>query len=308
MVANDYNPLLWAWGGIAGLLMAASAVVEVVLCFHPSPEALQNRRRIHTWWLISLSVFVAMSIGVIGLNILFCTVSILALKEFAVLSFHGKNSRIACGVMTVGTMLLYAFLMMRSTRVPFGMALCVGCPALALGVFVATRSIKDSLLSCFAFLFSAVGLSHVILFAKLPASGDAGRFTGAGALFFLLLMTALNDIAQYLWGKGLGRRKVVPRISPNKTLAGLIGGVSTTTVLSVFIAGILTSMRWPVSAGAGLIIGFGGFLGDIIVSAYKRGVGVKDSGHFLPGHGGMLDRVDSLCLTAPLLYWFVTWI
>jgi phosphatidate cytidylyltransferase len=121
-------------------------------------------------------------------------------------------------------------------------------------------------------------------------------------------MTSLNDVAQYLWGKGLGRRKVVPRISPNKTLAGLIGGTLTTTALSAGIAGVFTWMRWPVSIGAGLIIGMGGFLGDIIVSAYKRSAGVKDTGHLLPGHGGMLDRVDSLCVTAPLLYWFIRWI
>ena len=308
MAVLEHQPLLWAWFGVAGLLMFASAVVKLFQRFRPSPETLKNSQRIRTWRLIYLSVFLAMSCGAAGLCVLFCAVSILAMKEFASLRFHGREPRLAFGVMTAAAMLLYAFLVWRPGWIPFWAALAVGLCAVALGVFAATRSIRDSFLCGLAFLFSAAGLSHVVLLAKLPVSADASRHTGPGAVFFLLLMTSLNDVAQYLWGKGLGRRKVVPRISPNKTLAGLIGGTLTTAALSAGIAGVFTWMRWPVSAGAGLLIGIGGFLGDITVSAYKRSVGVKDSGHLLPGHGGMLDRVDSLCVTAPLLYWFVTWI
>jgi phosphatidate cytidylyltransferase len=308
MAIPEHQPLLWAWAGVAGLLMVASAVAELFQHFRPSPETLKNSRRIRTWWLICLSVFLAMSCGVVGLGVFFCAVSVIAMKEFAALRFHGQDSRLACGVMAAAAVPLYAFLVWRPGWVPFWAVLAVGLFAVTLGVFAATRSIRDSFLSGLAFLFSAAGLSHVILLAKLPAHADTSRYAGPGTLFFLLLMTSLNDVAQYLWGKGLGRRKVVPRISPNKTLAGLIGGTLTTAALSAGIAGVFTWMRWPVSAGAGLLIGMGGFLGDITVSAYKRSVGVKDSGHLLPGHGGMLDRVDSLCVTAPLLYWFVTWI
>jgi len=308
MAPPEHQPLVWAWIGVAGLVTVATAVAELYKHFRPSPEALKNRQRIRTWCLICLSVFMAMSCGIVGLGILFCAVSILAMKEFAALNFHGEDSRRACGVMTAAAILQYAFLVWRPGWVPFWTVLVVGLPAVALGVFASTLSLRASFLSGLAFLFSAVGLSHVILLAKLPAPAFASWYTGTAMLFFLLLMTSLNEVAQYLWGKALGRRKVVPRISPNKTLAGLIGGILTTAALSAGIAGFFTQLRWPVSAGAGLIIGMGGFLGDIIVSAYKRSAGVKDTGHLLPGHGGMLDRVDSLCVTAPLLYWFIRWI
>ena len=228
MAVLEHQPLLWAWFGVAGLLMVAFAAVKLFQRFRPSPEILKNSQRIRTWRLICLSVFLAMSCGVSGLGVLFCAASILAMKEFASLRFHGQEPRLAFGAMTAAAMLLYAFLLWRPEWIPFWTALAVGLCAVALGVFASTRSISDSFLCGLAFLFSAAGLSHVILLAKLPVSADASRHSGPGAVFFLLLMTSLNDVAQYLWGKGLGRRKVVPRISPNKTLAGLIGGTLTT--------------------------------------------------------------------------------
>ena len=103
----------------------------------------------------------------------------------------------------------------------------------------------------------------------------------------------------------LGKRKVIPKVSPNKTWEGSIGGVSTTTVLAVLLAPILTPFSWQVALLAGLLIGLAGFIGDVTISALKRDIGVKDSGSMLPGHGGILDRIDSLTYSAPLFFHFV---
>jgi phosphatidate cytidylyltransferase len=111
-------------------------------------------------------------------------------------------------------------------------------------------------------------------------------------------------VFQYLWGKALGRHAVLPRVSPNKTWQGLIGGVASTTVLAVALAQLLTPFTLVHGLLAGLIIGIGGFCGDVTISALKRDLGVKDSGSLLPGHGGVLDRVDSLTFTAPLFFHF----
>ncbi|MDN6448496.1 MAG: phosphatidate cytidylyltransferase, partial [Enterobacterales bacterium] len=144
-------------------------------------------------------------------------------------------------------------------------------------------------------------LSHVAFLLTLP-----GINANAGALLviFLVATTELNDIAQYLWGKSLGKIKVTPKVSPNKTLAGLIGGVMTTTLLAAIFGPLLTPMDWLHSLAAGVIIGLSGFCGDVVMSAIKRDFGVKDSGKLLPGHGGILDRMDSLIYTAPLFFHF----
>jgi phosphatidate cytidylyltransferase len=144
-------------------------------------------------------------------------------------------------------------------------------------------------------------LSHIAYLLTLP-----GSETKAGALLvvFLVALTELNDIAQYLWGKSLGKIKVTPKVSPNKTLAGLLGGVFTTKLLAVILGPVLTPMNRYYSFAAGLVIGLSGFCGDVVMSAIKRDFGVKDSGKLLPGHGGILDRLDSLIYTAPLFFHF----
>jgi phosphatidate cytidylyltransferase len=128
---------------------------------------------------------------------------------------------------------------------------------------------------------------------------------GPGLVLYLVLLTQLNDVAQYLWGRSLGGPPVAPKVSPNKTWAGFLGGVGTTTLLGTVLGPLLTPMAWPASLVAGLIIGLGGFVGDLNISALKRDLGIKDSGSLLPGHGGILDRVDSLTYTAPLFFHFV---
>jgi phosphatidate cytidylyltransferase len=147
-------------------------------------------------------------------------------------------------------------------------------------------------------------ISHVAYLLVLPpiAGFSAG---GAGLVLFLVFLTQFNDVSQYIWGKLLGRHKIIPKVSPNKTWQGFLGGVFTTTLLSVLLSGLLTPMNLNHAIAAGLLISIGGFIGDVTVSALKRDIGVKDSGSMLPGHGGILDRIDSLTYTAPLFFHFI---
>jgi phosphatidate cytidylyltransferase len=145
-------------------------------------------------------------------------------------------------------------------------------------------------------------LSHMAYLLALPAPGNPAA-GGDGLLIYLLLLTQLNDVAQYVWGKSFGKHKVVPKVSPKKTVEGLAGGILTTALVG-FLAGPYLTPLTPVEAAvAGLLIA--GFIGDISVSAVKRDLGIKDSGSILPGHGGILDRVDSLTFTAPLFFHYV---
>jgi phosphatidate cytidylyltransferase len=143
----------------------------------------------------------------------------------------------------------------------------------------------------------------------LPALN--AQVNGVSLLFYLIFLTQFNDILQYVWGKTFGKpetilgTKITPNISPNKTLAGLVGGVLTTAGLAYLLALNLTPFTPMQSIVAGLLIGVGGFVGDVILSAIKRDIGIKDASQLIPGHGGILDRIDSLIVTAPLFFYWM---
>jgi phosphatidate cytidylyltransferase len=147
-------------------------------------------------------------------------------------------------------------------------------------------------------------ISHVAFLLVLPKAVNP-HGGGPGLVLYLVFLTQGNDIAQYIWGRTLGSHKVIPKVSPGKTVEGLLGGVATTVFLAWLLAPRLTPLTSRESILAGLLIGLGGFLGDVVISALKRDLKIKDSGTLLPGHGGILDRIDSLSYTAPLFFHFV---
>jgi phosphatidate cytidylyltransferase len=114
----------------------------------------------------------------------------------------------------------------------------------------------------------------------------------------------MSDVLQYVWGKLTGKHKIAPDVSPNKTWEGFIGGVVTATLLG-------TALWWATpfkplqAAGASLVITLMGFAGGLVMSAIKRDIGVKDFGAVIEGHGGILDRIDSLCFAAPIFFHLV---
>ena len=147
-------------------------------------------------------------------------------------------------------------------------------------------------------MITVFALSHT---AMLLTFGNKLGYA-AGPLLFLVALTELNDVAQFTWGKLFGRHKIIPKVSPNKTWEGFIGGLVTTAAAAAFVGPYLTPMPIGVSAAAGAIIAGTGYLGDVTISACKRDLGVKDASSLIPGHGGILDRVDSLIYSAPVFY------
>jgi phosphatidate cytidylyltransferase len=160
-------------------------------------------------------------------------------------------------------------------------------------------SVRDSALVLTGMLYIGLTLSYLVVVRLLPQ--------GESLLFFLLLVTWAADTAAYYVGTLYGRRRLAPRISPKKTVEGLAGGLVGATVIA-FIA------RWTFvpefslfdTLALAVLLTLVGLWGDLVESAIKRSAGVKDSGGLLPGHGGMLDRLDSLLFTAPAFYYYVT--
>ncbi|MFP6906451.1 MAG: phosphatidate cytidylyltransferase [Verrucomicrobiota bacterium] len=161
--------------------------------------------------------------------------------------------------------------------------------------------IQRSALGIFAFMFFGFGLGHLGFMANAPDYRPI--------LLLILFAVEFNDIAAFIWGKLLGRRKLAPRTSPGKSIAGFIGALVSTTVLVTWLgafafAGSEMDHGWKL-VGLGVIISLAGQLGDLVMSSIKRDLGVKDIGKSLPGHGGILDRFDSLLLVAPAVFHYV---
>ncbi|MFS2134153.1 phosphatidate cytidylyltransferase [Telluria sp. Tellsp131] len=145
---------------------------------------------------------------------------------------------------------------------------------------------------------TAAAMQLLVAFASLPFTTR----TNLAWLFYLFILTALNDIGQFVAGKLFGRHKIAPTISPNKTWQGLAGGVVMSQIVSL-VLGTYLSLATPSQLALwGLLLSLAGFAGDLMFSAAKRCLSIKDFSQLIPGHGGILDRVDSLVLTAPLLY------
>lgn len=152
-------------------------------------------------------------------------------------------------------------------------------------------------------MLTAYSLSHLVLFYSMDFPG----FTiGAGGLIlFLILITELNDVFQYNWGKAFGKTAILPKISPNKTWEGFIGGVLTTTLLAGALQ-FLTPLNLWQSLLTGFVLALFGFFGDALLSAIKRDLSVKDTDDLIPGHGGVMDRMDSLVFNAPVFFYIIS--
>lgn len=162
-----------------------------------------------------------------------------------------------------------------------------------------SRSLVDISVLIFGTLYIGFTLGHLLLTRALPE--------GVFLVFFVILVTWAGDTGAYYAGVSMGRTPLAPRISPNKTVEGLVGGCILAVVVSLIArAWFIPSFTIVDALVLGVLLTMAGLIGDLTESMFKRGAGVKDSGGLIPGHGGMLDRLDSLLLTAPTYYYYVT--
>jgi phosphatidate cytidylyltransferase len=291
---------------IYGLLIFASAVTFALKKLAPSEGTSElTKRVISWWWMISVFTIAILTTPVVS-TIFLGFVSFLALKEYFSLIPTRRVDR---------TVLIWAYL-----AVPVQYALAHnGLYGLAMvfipvwmflwlparitlkgeteGFLRAVGTLSWGLMIC---VFS---LSHTALLLKFGANHGLG----AGALLFLVALTQFNDVAQFTCGKLFGRHKIIPKVSPKKTWEGFLGGLMLSTIAAAVFGPDLTPMDWMWSALAGFLIALVGYLGDVTISAMKRDLHVKDASNLIPGHGGILDRVDSLIYAAPVFFHFLNY-
>lgn len=299
-----------AFMAIGAMLSLASVISMGLVRAKPEHDYSELRLRIKTWWLIAGVFAVAVLFNRTVSVIVFGFISFLAFKEYlSLIPTRRADHRV----------LLWAYLSipfqyywvwvgwygMFIIFIPVYMLLFLPMRMIMIGE---TRGFLRAIGTLhWGLMITVFSLSHMAFMLVLPAARNPAGGS-MGLLIYLVFLTEINDVAQYLWGKSFGRRKVSPKVSPNKTVAGFLGGVATTIVLAAVLAPYLTPLSMQASLAAGALIGVAGFVGDVTVSALKRDIGVKDSGSILPGHGGILDRLDSLTYTAPLFFHFVHYV
>lgn len=295
--------------GVVSVLLIATVLSRVLLAQASSEGArstLENVwQRVTAWWLIFGVVASAMVAGRLGSLALFAIVSTLALREFSrLLDLHAVDRRVLLWV-------AFALVPVQYATIGIGWyGLFVVLVPVYGFVFLAARAVladdTGNFLARTATLQWAVFLS-VYSLSHLPALLSLELAPGhepEALLLWLVIVVQLGDVFQYLWGKSFGRRRLAPKTSPNKTWAGAIGGIGSAGALGA-------ALSWAVpfsplqAAGLALLCATLGLLGDLTLSAVKRDAGVKDFGELLPGHGGVLDRVDSLVLSAPVFFHLV---
>jgi phosphatidate cytidylyltransferase len=285
-------------------LFAALIGASVLVRFIEADPKAELRQRVTSWWFMIVIFAIAMVIDRVVSTVFLGLVAYLALKEYLSLIPVRRIDRFV---------LLWAYL---SIPVQFYWAhtgyygmFIVFIPVwmfLFMPVLMALMGDTKGYLGAvgtlsWGLMMTVFGLSHTAMLLGLDPEVGAG---GAGLLLFLVVATQFNDVAQFISGKLMGRRAIVPTVSPKKTWEGFLGGLAATTVLAAVMGPYLTVMGWGWSALAGAMIAVAGFCGDITISAVKRDLGVKDASHLIPGHGGILDRVDSLTYAAPVFFHF----
>ena len=301
---REPSPLMW---GLAGVLVALTlgAVASAALPrLKPGKDYRELQQRVLSWWVMAALLAGALLAGWAWVTALFALVSFLALKEFLSLAPMSREDRPLILVAYLTIPLNYAFVLTNW----YGMYLIfipvyvfIAAPFLMACIGQTRGYLARSSVFHFGVVTCVYALGYVALLMRVPSS-DAPQAGAAGLVFMLLLATEANDVLQYVCGKLFGRRKIMPKVSPNKTWEGFVGGWVLTAALIVLTAPWLTPLH-----GAGLwmvavCLPLAGFAGDVTMSAVKRDIGVKDTSHFIPGHGGVLDRLDSLIFTAPLYF------
>jgi phosphatidate cytidylyltransferase len=307
MIAELASSLILLLLGIITLLLVATLVLVALKRSQPESDYTELELRIRTWWAI-ITIFSIAILSSRGVAIFFLGfVSFLALKEYLSMIPTRRSDRQAMfwAYLSIPFQYYWVYIGWYGMFIIFIPVYIFLLLPLRMVLIGDTRGFLRSAGTLhWGLMITVFGLSHAAYLLALP-TGPSQPAGGAGLLLYLVFLTQFNDIAQYIWGKIFGRHKVIPRVSPNKTYEGLLGGIFTTTILAYLLAPALTPLLHYEAVVTGLVIGLGGFVGDVNISAIKRDLQIKDSGSLLPGHGGVLDRVDSLSYTAPLFFHFI---
>jgi len=292
------------FGGITAILVAASLIgFLLALRLAESPVVGNLNARIKAWWVMVALIGLAFALGKAGVIVLFALASFAALREFLTLTRTRRGDHLALAAAFFVVLPLQYYLIWIEWYGLYSILIPVYV-FLLLPIVAALRGDTANFMRRIAevqwgLMISVYCVSHVPALTTLPIPGFADR--SLLLIAFLILVVQSSDVLQYVWGKLLGRHQIAPSLSPSKTVEGLAGGVASATLIGAALWWITPFSPWQAAIMA-LVINLMGFCGGLVMSAIKRDRGVKDWGQMIEGHGGMLDRLDSVIFAAPIFF------
>lgn len=295
------------FGGLIITLIVASSIgygLKFKVGFSTPHAVIDNlNARINAWWVMILIIFAAATLGFYGVIGLFFVISFMALREFLSLLYIRRGDHLALAACFYVILPLQYFLVaidwfsMFTIFIPVYGFLFLPILSALLGdtAHFLDRSTKVQ----WALMISVFCISHIPAILTLDIEGFEDK--KLLLMIFLILVVQSSDVLQYVWGKLFGKHKIAPKLSPSKTIEGFVGGGVSASVLGGLLYW-LTPFNPVQAVLMSLLICLMGFLGGLVMSAMKRSMGVKDWGNMISGHGGMLDRMDSLCFAAPIFF------
>jgi phosphatidate cytidylyltransferase len=299
--------LLLLVGGVLGVLVVASVAGAILQRRARSAAARATvanlNARVGAWWVMCALFALAVLTRGVGSLVLFGLASFLALREFMTLApTRPGDHRSLLWAFFVITPLQYVLVGFGwygwfSIMIPVYAFLLIPVRNAIAGD--SERFMERTAVVQWGLMVCVYNISYAPALLGLRIPGYAHQNTKL--LLFLVIVVQASDVLQYVWGKSLGKHKIAPRISPNKTWEGFVGGITCATLLG-------GALWWatpfnPLQAlGMAFAVTLMGFAGGLVMSAVKRDRGVKDYGELIPGHGGVLDRIDSLCFAAPVFF------
>lgn len=297
----------WLMGGLLAVLVIATLVGSVLATRAASESTravVENlNSRIRAWWVMVAIFAVAFLAGPAATLVLFGFMSFFALREFVTLTPTRAADRVPLFLSFFVLIPLqygligYDWYGLFAILIPVYAFLLL--PALAALAGDPQSYLERSAKIQWAIMITVYCVSHTPALLLLHIPGYEGQ--DALLIFYLLLVTQMSDVLQYVSGKLFGRTRLAPTVSPSKTLEGLLGGGLAATAIGGAMYWI-TPFSPLQSLAMAFVIVVMGFLGGLTLSAVKRSLGVKDWGAMIEGHGGMLDRVDSLSFAAPIFF------
>jgi len=286
------------------LLCIGSAVEHVLKSKHPDRDYRELGLRIRSWWWM-----IGILWGLIPAIVFFGFVSFLGLKEYFSIVPTRQSDRYAIFYAYLSIPVQYywvakAEFVMFLIFIPVYMFLFLPMRLVLVGETKGFIRAAGTL--HWGLMLTVFSISHLAYLLVLPVKNSAAG--PLGLVIFVLFITQFNDVCQYIWGKNFGKHKIIPKVSPNKTWEGFLGGLATIALVAALAAPFLTPLSMVQGLVGGLLIGVAGFIGDVVLSSVKRDLDIKDSSQFIPGHGGVLDRIDSLTFTAPLFFHYLNYL
>ncbi len=297
------------FGGILAFLAVAS-VIGWLLDRRAGPDGnpgIDNlNARIRAWWVMVLLMGAAFLLGKAGVILLFAFASFAALREFLTLTPTRRADHRTLFAMFFVVLPIQYYLIWIEWYGLYSIFIPVYV-FLLMPILIALRGDTAKFMTRVAemqwgVMIAIFCISHVPALLTLDIPGFETR--KLLLIAFLVIVVQMSDVLQYVWGKLFGRHKVAPKLSPSKTWEGLVGGVASATLLGACLWWI-TPFSFLQAGLVAFILTLMGFFGGLVMSAIKRDRGVKDWGRLIEGHGGMLDRLDSVVFAAPIFFHLV---